>query len=83
MNYNVRIRAEWEAEDSPDVRYAVVEADTPAAAAMQLFYDVYNCVPEVIELTRTDLAGYPLTSFRLAASTLDTPVRVDVEDRQP
>jgi hypothetical protein len=67
--------------DGEDDVFDTVAAESPVAAAMELFFLLRKTWPEVVEVIRTDLVGYPLTTVRLAAAHSEDVVEIEVEDR--
>lgn len=62
---------------TPKVQTYAVEAGTPVEAAMEVFFRIFETVPEVVELNRHVEAGRTVTTVRLAAG--DVPDGLDLE----
>jgi hypothetical protein len=67
-------------EPGSDAFYTVA-ATTPVAAAMQVFFQLHDTWPEVVELERQQIVGYSMTTVTLVAAGSGELVRVEVEDR--
>ena len=67
--------------DGMDDLFLTIEADTPAAAAIQVYVGQHGETPGVVEVSRRQLAGCSLTTFVLSPLDSDHSVRVEVEDR--
>lgn len=66
---------------SKDQAYAV-RAETPVEAAMEVFFRIFEVVPDVVELDRHVSDGRTVTTVKLARNRQTEVVEIEVQARQ-
>lgn len=75
--YHLRLTTDEASDDA----FFTIAATTPVAAAVEVFVQLYDTWPEVVELGRRQIAGYPLTTVTLTPAGSGPAVSIEVEDR--
>lgn len=66
---------------APEDQAYAVQAVTPVEAAMEVFFRIYEVVPDIVELDRRVQEGRTVTTVRLAATPAADLIEIEVQAR--